>query len=94
MSHKTRLSKLEKVGMGDQLWALIGTGRPKDAQHQRQLETQARDSYYKSGGRRDVYLAFMPFKEFPLGFVSIMRKSEFAEKIMNKTKNPAERWDS
>jgi hypothetical protein len=30
MSHKTRLSKSEKIGLGDTLWALIGIGKPRD----------------------------------------------------------------
>ena len=52
MSHKTRLTKLEKIGSGDNLWALIGIGRPRDTQHQRQLQTKARDDFYGSGGSR------------------------------------------
>ena len=56
MSHKTRLTKLEKLGSGDNLWALIGIGRPRDKQHQRQLESQARDIFYASGGNRAAYL--------------------------------------
>jgi len=42
MSHKIRLNRLEKMGSGDRLWALVGIGKPRDAQHQRTLERQAR----------------------------------------------------
>lgn len=76
MSHKTRLSKLEKVGLGDNLWALIGIGKPRDTQHQRQLESQARDSFYASGGNRGAYLAFLPFDCFRFGFIGYIRRSQ------------------
>lgn len=90
MSHKTRLTKLEKIGLGDNLWALIGIKRPKDIQHQRLLEMQAREIYYASGGNRGAYLAFLPFDSFALGFIGYIKRSELTLMIMNKTKNPAE----
>lgn len=90
MSHKTRLTKLEKIGAGDTLWAFIGLGRPKDSQHQRSLEMQARDSFYASGGSRGAYLAFLPFDCFPKGFIGYVKKNDLAIMIMNKAKNPAE----
>ena len=90
MSHKTRLSKLEKIGLGDNVWALIGIGRPRDTQHQRQLESQARDSFYASGGNRAAYLAFLPFDSFTLGFLGYIKRSQLDLMITNKTKNPAE----
>lgn len=31
MSHKIRLNRLEKMGSGDRIWALIGVGKPRDA---------------------------------------------------------------
>lgn len=61
MSYKMRLNRLEKMESGDRLWALIGIGKPKDAQHQRGLEIQARQRLYASGGNREAYLAFLPF---------------------------------
>lgn len=91
MSHKIRLRKLEKAGVRDKLWALIGIGRPKDYRHQQLLEMQARNSFYASGGDRDAYLAFLPFKDFSSGFIGYVKKSELMLKVMNKTKNPAER---
>lgn len=90
MSHKTRLTKLEKVGLSDNLWALIGIGRPRDIQHQRLLKMQARDSFYASGGNRSAYLAFLPFDSFDSGFIGYINRSELTLRIMNKTKNPAE----
>lgn len=90
MSHKTRLTKLEKIGLGDSVWALIGLGRPKDAQHQRLLEMQARDSFYTSGGDKGAYLAFLPFDMFHFGFIGYVTKTDLASAIMNKSKNPAE----
>ena len=90
MSYKTRLNKLERVSLGDNLWALIGIGRPRDAQHQRQLESQARDSFYASGGNRAAYLAFLPFECFTSGFMGYVKKSQLELIITNKTKNPAE----
>jgi len=65
MSHKIRLNRLEKMGSSDRLWALIGIGKPRDTQHQRMLETQARQHFYASGGNREAYLAFLPFDAFP-----------------------------
>ena len=90
MSHKTRLTKLEKIGLGDNVWAFIGLGRPKDAQHQRLLEMQARDSFYTSGGDKGAYLAFLPFDLLELGFLGYVTNSELTSAIMNKSKNPAE----
>ena len=90
MSQKTRLTKLEKIGLGDSLWALIGIGRPRDTQHQRQLEAQARDNFYQSGGSRGAYLAFLPFDSFALGFIGYIKRSQLDFMITNKTKNPAE----
>lgn len=45
LRYKIRLNRLEKVGTGDRLWALIGIGKPRDAQHQKILEIQARKSF-------------------------------------------------
>ena len=90
MSHKTRLTKLEKIGSGDNLWALIGIGRPRDVQHQRLLEMQARDNFYAFGGDRGAYLAFLPFDCFTQGFIGYMKRSQIDLMITNKTKNPAE----
>lgn len=90
MSHKTRLTKLEKIGLGDSLWALIGIGRPRDVQHQRLLEMRARDNFYDSGGTRSAYLAFLPFDSFDLGFLGYIKRSHLDLMITNKTKNPAE----
>ncbi|WP_284452584.1 hypothetical protein [Parachlamydia acanthamoebae] len=90
MSHKTRLTKLEKIGLSDSLWALIGIGRPRDVQHQRSLEMQARNSFYASGGNRGAYLAFLPFDSFALGFIGYVKRSQLDLMIANKTKNPAE----
>jgi hypothetical protein len=56
MSHKLRLNRLEKMGAGDRLWALIGIGKPRDAQHQRMLKIQARQRFYASGCNREAYL--------------------------------------
>lgn len=95
MSHKLRLNRLEKMGAGDRLWALIGIGKPRDAQHQRTLEIQARQRFYASGGNREAYLAYLPFDSFPNGFFGYVKKSEFIKAITNKTKNAAENsWDS
>lgn len=90
MSHKIRLNRLEKMGTGDRLWALIGIGRPRDAQHQRMLEIEARQHFYASGGDREAYLAFLPFDSFPDGFYGYVKKSELVRVISNKTKNPTE----
>lgn len=90
MSYKIRLNRLEKLESGDQLWALIGIGKPRDAQHQRMLEIQARQHFYASGGNREAYLAFFPFDSFPDGFFGYVKKSEFIKAVTNKTKNPAE----
>jgi hypothetical protein len=90
MSHKIRLNRLAKMGSGDRLWALIGIGKPRDAQHQRMLEIQARHRFYASGGNREAYLAFLPFDSFPNGFFGYIKKSEFIKAVTNKTKNPAE----
>lgn len=90
MSHKTRLTKLEKVGLSDNLWALIGIGKPKDIQHQRLLERQARDNFYASGGNRGAYLAFLPFDSFDLGFIGYIKRSQLDLMITNKAKNPPE----
>lgn len=94
MSHKIRLNRLEKIGSGDRLWALIGIGKPRDAQHQRTLEIEARQRFYASGGNRDAYLAFLPFDSFPNGFFGYIKKSEFIKAVTDKTKNPAERLKS
>ena len=95
MSHKTRLTKLEKTGLGDSLWALIGIRKPRDVQHQRLLERQARDNFYASGGNRSAYLAFLPFDSFASGFIGYIKRSEIDLMVTNKTKNPAEcSWDS
>lgn len=91
MSHKIRIRKLEKEGVGDKLWALIGIGRPRDSHHQQLLEMQARSSFYASGGDRDAYLTFLPFEDFNSGFIGYVKKSELMLRGMNKTKNPAER---
>ncbi len=90
MSHKIRLNRLEKIGSGDRLWALIGIGKPRDTHHQRMLEMQARQCFYASGGNREAYLAFLPFGSFPNGFFGYVKKSEFIKAVTNKTKNPAE----
>jgi hypothetical protein len=88
MSYKIRLNRLEKMGPGDRLWALIGIGKPKDAQHQRMLELQARQHFYASGGNREAYLAFLPFHSFPKGFYGYVKKNELVKAIANKTKAP------
>lgn len=90
MSHKTRLTKLERIGPSNMLWALIGIGMPKDSQHQRLLEMQARESFYLSDGNRSAYLAFLPFDCFPLGLIGYIKKNVLTLMIMNKAKNPAE----
>lgn len=90
MSYKTRLTKLEKVGSAEKLWALIGIGRPQDAEHQRLLETQARISFYAAGGNAHAYLAFLPFDSCALGFIGYITRRDLMLMIMNKTKNPAE----
>lgn len=78
------------MGSGDRLWALIGIGKPRDAQHQRVLEIEARQRFYASGGDREAYLAFLPFHSFPDGFYGYVKKSEFIKAVTNKAKNPAE----
>lgn len=88
MSHKIRLNRLEKMGSGDRLWALIGIGKPKDAQYQRILEIQARQRFYASGGDRQAYLAFLPFDFFPEGFYGYIKKSELVKAIASKTTPP------
>ncbi|NDD58185.1 MAG: hypothetical protein EBZ47_02880 [Chlamydiae bacterium] len=90
MSHKTRLKRLEKIALGDTLWALIGIGKPRDTQHQRQVEARARDNFYTSGGDREAYLAFLPFDCFADGFIGYIKRSQIGLMITNKTKNPAE----
>lgn len=90
MSHKIRLNRLEKIGSGDRLWALIGIGKPRDAHHQRILEMQARQCFYAFGGNREAYLAFLPFDSFPNGFFGYVKKIEFIKAVTNKTKNPWE----
>lgn len=90
MSHKKRLNRLEKMGADDRLWALIGIGKPRDAQHQRMLEIQARYHFYASGGNREAYLAFLTFDSFPDGFYGYIKKSQLVKAIANKTNNPAE----
>lgn len=90
MSHKIRLNRLEKMGSGDRLWALIGIGKPRNVQHQRMLETQARQRFYASGGNREAYLAFLPFDAFPDGFYGYIKKSELVKAIASKTKAPWE----
>jgi hypothetical protein len=90
MSHKILLNRLEKTGSSDRLWALIGIGKPRDAQHQKELEIQARQRFYASGGNREAYLAFLPFDSFPKGFFGYVKKSEFIKAVTNKTKSPAE----
>jgi hypothetical protein len=64
------------MGSGDRLWALIGIGKPRDTQHQRMLEIQAR----------------RPFDSFPNGFFGYVKKSEFIKAVTNKTQNPAENF--
>lgn len=91
MSHKIRLNRLEKMESGDRLWALIGIGKPRDAQHQRELEIQARQRFYASGGNREAYLAFLPFHAFPEGFYGYVKKSEFVKAVANQAKAP---WQS
>lgn len=88
MSHKIRLNRLEKMGSGDRLWALIGLGKPRDAQHQRILEMQAHQRFYASGGNRETYLAFLPFASFPEGFYGYVKKSELVKAIASKTTPP------
>jgi hypothetical protein len=78
------------MGSDDRLWALIGIGKPRDAQHQRVLEIKARQRFYASGGNREAYLAFLPFDSFPNGFFGYVKKSEFIKAVTNSTKNPAE----
>lgn len=90
MSHKTRLTRLEKIGVGNTLWAFIGIGRPQDAQHQKLLEKQARENYYSSGRDKSAYLAFLPFDCFPICFLGYVKKNDVALMIINKSKNPAE----
>ena len=90
MSYKIRLNRLEKMGSDDRLWALIGIGKPRDTQHQRMLEIQARQHFYASGGNREAYLAFLPFDSFTNGFFGYVKKSEFIKAVTNKTKNLAE----
>ncbi len=90
MSHKTRLTKLEKLGTSDKVWALIGIGRPIDAQQQRALEIRARDSFYASGGDKAAYMAFLPFNTFPTGFLGYVKQSALTAQLMNRSKNPAE----
>lgn len=88
MSHKIRLNRLEKMGSGDRLWALIGIGKPRDAQHQRTLEIQARQHFYASGGNKEAYLAFLPFDAFPNGFYGYIKKSELVKTIASNAKTP------
>ena len=90
MSHKIRLNRLEKMEGDNRIWALIGLGKPIDAQHQRMLEIQARLHFYASGGNQEAYLAFLPFNSFPHGLYGYVKKSELVKVIANKTKNPAE----
>ena len=90
MSHKIRLNRLEKMGSGDRLWALIGIGKPRDVQHQSMLERQARQRFHASGGNREAYLAFLPFDAFPEGFYGYVKKSEFIKAVTNKAKAPWE----
>lgn len=88
MSHKIRLNRLEKMGSDDRLWALIGIGKPIDAQHQRILELQARQRFYASGGDRQAYLAFLPFDSFPEGFYGYVKKGELVKAIASKNTTP------
>lgn len=90
MSIKVRLKRLEKEKANNKLWAFIGIGKPQSPQHQRQLEIQARNNFYASGGDKNAYLAFMPFDSFGIGFIGYIAKSELTAMIMDKTKNPAE----
>lgn len=90
MSSKTRLTKLEKIGSGNKLWALIGLGKPRDAQHQRLLELQARECFYSSGGDKGAYLAYLPFASLDTGFLGYISRNDLTSMIMNKSKNPAE----
>lgn len=90
MSLKTRLKRLEKDRTNNRLWALIGIGKPRNSQHQRVLEIQARNNFYASGGDKNAYLAFLPFDSFGIGFIGYAAKSELTTMIMDKTKNPAE----
>jgi len=88
MSHKIRLNRLEKRGSGDRIWALIGIGKPRDVQHQRMLEIQARQRFYTSGGNREAYLAFLPFASFPEGFYGYVKKSDLVKAIADNFKTP------
>ena len=90
MSYINRLKRLERISLDTSIWALIGLGKPKDAQHQRLLEIQARDDFHISGGDKRAYLAFLPFNSFEFGFLGYVTKSELTSLIMNKSKNPAE----
>ncbi len=78
------------MGSGDRLWALIGIGKPRDAQQQRMLEIQARQRFYASGGNREAYLAFLPFDAFPDGFYGYIKKNELVKAIASKSKAPWE----
>lgn len=90
MSYKARLAKIEKIGSVDKPWALIGIGKPTDAQHQRSLESQARDNFYASGGDKGAYLAYLPFASIETGFLGYISRNDLSLMIMNKSKNPAE----
>ncbi len=57
ISHKIRLTKLERIGAGNTLWAFIGIGRSKAPQDQQLLEMQYRESYYSSGGNKSADLS-------------------------------------
>lgn len=81
MSHKTRLTKLERSGGEDRPWALIGIGKPRDSEHQRELEKAARASFYASGGDRSASLGFLPFADFNTGFICYTRRSEFSSMV-------------
>lgn len=86
MSHKIRLNRLEKIGADDRLWALIGIGKPKDAQHQRMLEVQARQHFYASEGNREAYLAFLPLIRFLMASSVMSRKASSSKRLQTRQK--------
>lgn len=90
MSNLTRLNKLEKRLVSDRLWALIGIGKPASPRQQRSLEVKARKDFYQSGGKKEAYIAFLPFNGFE-GFIGYIRRSELVDSITNQSSNPAER---
>jgi hypothetical protein len=79
MSHKMRLKRLENMGSGDRLWALIGIGKPRDSQHQKMLEARARQSFYASGGNREA--------------ASLLKRSQTIPSLSGKTNGTPSRWN-